>query len=138
VEDLGSRISQMDVEGPSPVSSYNTDYIRATGALTLADFLKTLPQSYAGVPSGRASAPNEMNPESGIFTESSSPMFNNITGTFNVPFGQTGVTGASLRGLGSGSTLVLVDGRRVTQSAAGNGSSQTRQGFVDLNTIPLG
>lgn len=138
VEVLGSRIRQADIEGPSPVSSYDLDYIRATGALTLTDFLKTLPQNYTGVPSGRSSAPNEMNPESGLYTESSSPSYNFVSGGFEIPFGQTGVSGASLRGLGSGSTLVLVDGRRVAQSAAGNGSSTTRQGFVDLNTIPLG
>ncbi|MCC6416145.1 MAG: TonB-dependent receptor [Opitutaceae bacterium] len=138
VEVLGSRIRHTEIEGPSPVSTYDTDYIRATGALTLADFMKTLPQNYTGVPSGRASAPNEMNPESGLFSESSTPSFNFNTGSFAIPFGQTGVSGASLRGLGSGSTLVLVDGRRVTQSAAGNGSSFTQQGFVDLNTIPLG
>lgn len=135
---LGSRIRRTETEGPSPVNIYDTDYIRATGALNLADFLKTLPQNYTGVPSGRASAPNEMNPESGLYTESSTPPFNVITGNFDLPLGQTGVSGVSLRGLGSGSTLVLVDGRRVTQSGAGNGSSQTRQGFVDLNTIPLG
>ncbi len=135
---LGSRVRRTDTEGPSPVNVYDTDYIRSTGALNLADFLKTLPQNYTGVPSGRASAPNEMNPESGLYTESSSPLFSTITGNFDLPLGQTGVSGVSLRGLGSGSTLVLVDGRRVTQSGAGNGSSQTRQGFVDLNTIPLG
>ncbi|MBK8858786.1 MAG: TonB-dependent receptor plug domain-containing protein, partial [Opitutaceae bacterium] len=44
----------------------------------------------------------------------------------------------SLHNLGSGSTLVLVDGRRVAQSGVGNRNSATGQGFVDLNTIPLG
>lgn len=135
---LGSRIRQTETEGPSPVSLYNTEYIKATGALTLADFLSRLPQSYTGVPSGRSSAPNEFNPESGLYTENSTPSLNFVTGNFDMPLGQTGVSGASLRGLGSGSTLVLVDGRRVTQSGAGNASSGTRQGFVDLNTIPLG
>lgn len=33
---------------------------------------------------------------------------------------------------------MLVDGRRAAQSGAGNRSSDTRQGFFDLNTIPLG
>lgn len=135
---LGSRIRRTETEGPSPVNLYDDDYIKATGALNLADFLKTLPQNYTGVPSGRASAPNELNPESGLYTENSSPQFSFVTGNFEMPLGQTGVSGVSLRGLGSGSTLVLVDGRRVTQSGAGNGSSGTRQGFVDLNTIPLG
>lgn len=135
---LGSRIRQTEAEGPTPVSSYDLNYIRSSGALTLADFLKTLPQNYTGVPSGRSSAPNELNPESGLFTESSTPSFNFITNNFDTPLGQTGVSGISLRGLGSGSTLVLVDGRRALQSGAGNRGSSTQQGFVDLNTIPLG
>jgi iron complex outermembrane recepter protein len=135
---LGSRIRLTDTVGPVPVNSYDTEYIRATGALTLADFLKTLPQNYTGVPSGRASAPNEMNPESGLFTENSTPSLNFVTNTFATPLGQTGVSGVSLRGLGSGSTLVLVDGRRAMQSGVGNRSSTSQQGFVDLNTIPLG
>lgn len=135
---LGSRIRQTDAQGPTPVNAYDLEYIRSSGALTLADFLKTLPQNYTGVPSGRASAPNELNPESGLFTESSSPSWNFITNNFDTPLGQTGVSGISLRGLGSGSTLVLVDGRRALQSGAGNRGSATQQGFVDLNTIPLG
>ncbi len=42
---LGSRIRRTDMEGPSPVSVYDREYIRATGALTLADFLNSLPQN---------------------------------------------------------------------------------------------
>lgn len=135
---LGSRIGQVDAEGPSPVSAYDSDYIKATGAFTLADFLNQLPQVYSGIASGRGSTPNELNPEFGQRSESTTPPFNYAVGSSSAPPGQTGVSGVSLRGLGAGSTLVLVDGRRVTQSGAGNRSSDTRQGFVDLNTIPLG
>jgi iron complex outermembrane receptor protein len=67
-----------------------------------------------------------------------SPAFNFVLGTAAAPPGQTGVSGVSLRGLGAGSTLVLVDGRRAAQSGNGNRGTDTRQGFVDLNTIPLG
>jgi iron complex outermembrane recepter protein len=135
---LGSRIRQTDIQGPSPVSLYDSEFIRSTGAFTLADFLNQLPQTYAGISSGRGSAPNELNPEFGQRTETTSPAFNLVLGSSAAPPAQTGVSGVSLRGLGSGSTLVLVDGRRVAQSGAGNRSSDTRQGFVDLNTIPLG
>ncbi len=135
---LGSRIRQTESAGPSPVSAYDREYIRATGAFTLADFLNQLPQTYSGIGSGRGSAPNELNPEFGQRTETSSPAFNFVIGASAAPAAQTGVSGVSLRGLGSGSTLVLVDGRRATQSGAGNRGSDTRQGFVDLNTIPLG
>jgi outer membrane receptor protein involved in Fe transport len=138
VQVTGSRIRRVDVEGPSPVSSYDTEYIRATGAMTLADFMNYLPQTYGGIGLGRGSAPNELNPEFGQRTETTTPPFNFVTGTASAPAAQTGVSGVSLRGLGSGSTLVLVDGRRAMQSGAGNRGTDTRQGFVDLNTIPLG
>jgi len=135
---LGSRIRQTESAGPSPVSTYDREYIRSTGAFTLADFLNQLPQTYSGIGSGRGSAPNELNPEFGQRTETSSPAFNFVIGASAAPPAQTGVSGVSLRGLGSGSTLVLVDGRRASQSGAGNRGTDTRQGFVDLNTIPLG
>jgi outer membrane receptor protein involved in Fe transport len=106
--------------------------------MTLADFMNYLPQNYTGIASGRSSTPNELNPEFGQRTETTTPAFNFVVGSSAAPPGQTGVSGVSLRGLGSGSTLVLVDGRRTAQSGAGNRSSDTRQGFVDLNTIPLG
>ncbi len=135
---LGSRIRQTESAGPSPVSSYDANYIKSTGAFTLADFLNQIPQTYSGIASGRGSTPNELNPEFGQRTETTSPAFNFVLGSASAPAAQTGVSGVSLRGLGSGSTLVLVDGRRAAQSGAGNRSSDTRQGFVDLNTIPLG
>ncbi|MEI6106803.1 MAG: TonB-dependent receptor, partial [Opitutae bacterium] len=135
---LGTRIRQTESAGPSPVSSYDTEYIRATGSMTLSDFLNQIPQTYSGVASGRSSAPNEFNPEFAQRTETSNPAFNFVTGNSEVKPGQSGVSGVSLRGLGSGSTLVLVDGRRAAQSGNGNRGTDTRQGFVDLNTIPLG
>lgn len=138
VQVTGSRIRRLEVEGPSPVSVYDSEFIRASGALNLADFLNLMPQNYSGVSAGRSSAPNELNPEFGQRTETTSPAFNFVTGAASAPPGQTGVSGVSLRGLGSGSTLVLVDGRRVAQSGAGNRGSDSQQGFVDLNTIPFG
>ncbi|MBK8857840.1 MAG: TonB-dependent receptor [Opitutaceae bacterium] len=138
VEVLGSRIRQTEFEGPSPVSNYNNEYIRNTGAMTLADFLNRIPQAYSGIATGRGSAPDEFNPEFGTRTETSSPAFNFVLGASAAIPTQTGVSGVSLRGLGAGSTLVLVDGRRVAQSGSGNRATDTRQGFVDLNTIPLG
>lgn len=135
---FGSRIRQTDVAGPSPVNTYDRAEIDATGAFSLADFLNTLSQNYAGISSGRGSAPNELNPEFGNRTETTSPLFNFVTGSASAPRTASGQSGVSLRGLGSGSTLVLVDGRRVAQSSIGNAASDSRQGFVDLNTIPLG
>jgi iron complex outermembrane recepter protein len=135
---LGSRIRQTETAGPSPVNSYDQDYINATGSMTLPDFLNRIPQAYSGIASGRGSAPDEFNPEFGQRTETTSPAFNFVLGAADAPPAQTGVSGVSLRGLGAGSTLVLVDGRRVAQSGNGNKGTDTRQGFVDLNTISLG
>lgn len=138
VEVLGSRIRRTDLEGPSPVSSFDQEYLRSSGAMTLSDFLNQIPQSYAGIASGRGSSPDEFNPDFAQRTETTSPPFNFVVGAADAPPAQTGVSGANLRGLGSGSTLVLVDGRRTAQSGNGNRSTDTRQGFVDLNTIPIG
>lgn len=135
---LGSRIRQTESAGPSPVNVYDQEYIRATGAMTLADFLNYLPQNYAGISAGRGSAPNELNPDFGQRTETSFPSFNFVLGASAANPSQTGVSGVSLRGLGSGSTLVLVDGRRAAQSGARNSATDSGQGFVDLNTIPFG
>jgi outer membrane receptor protein involved in Fe transport len=140
-EVLGSRIRRTEVDGPSPVSIYNAEEIRATGAMNLADFMRTLPQTYSGVGAGRNSAPDDLNMSAGQRTESAVPFLPFVgagpTVATNAPV-QTGVSGVSLRGLGSGSTLVLVDGRRVAQAGERNRGSTTGQGFVDLNTIPLG
>ena len=138
LEVLGTRIRQTEEFGPSPVSSYDIDYIRSSGALTLADFLNRLPQTYSGVSAGRGSTPNELNPEFGSRSETITPPFNIAMGVSAVPANATGQSGVGLRGLGAGSTLVLVDGRRVAQSSVGNAGTDSRQGFVDLNTIPLG
>jgi iron complex outermembrane receptor protein len=141
VEVLGSRIRRTEVEGVSPVLSYGTDEIRASGAMSLADFMRSIPQTYSGVGAGRNSAPDDLNMSAGQRNEDLLPAIPSIGGSpilgSQVPL-QTGVSGVSLRGLGSGSTLVLVDGRRVAQAGERNRGSGTGQGFVDLNTIPLG
>ena len=140
-EVLGSRIRRTEIDGPSPVSTYNIDDIRATGAMNLADFMRTVPQTYNGVGAGRNSTPDDLNISAGQRNENLTPIppaagVSPVLGT-NAPV-QTGSSGMSLRGLGAGSTLVLVDGRRVAQSGERNRGSNSGQGFVDLNTIPLG
>ncbi len=140
-EVLGTRIRQTDAIGPSPVSVYGIEEIRASGAMNLADFMRTIPQTYNGVGAGRNSAPDDLNMAYGQRTENqvaqTAPPGASPFLSVNSPV-QTGVSGVSLRGLGSGSTLVLVDGRRVAQAGDRNRSSASGQGFVDLNAIPLG
>lgn len=141
VEVLGSRIPRTESDGPSPVSIYRMEDIRATGAMNLADFMRTVPQTYNGVGAGRNSTPDDLNISAGQRNENLIPIppgpgVSPVLAT-NAPV-QTGASGVSLRGLGAGSTLVLVDGRRVAQSSERNRGSNSGQGFVDLNTIPLG
>ena len=107
--------------------------------MNLADFMRTIPQTYTGSGTGRNGAPDDLNISSGQRTEGAIPFLPFVGASPNLaPPVQTGVSGVSLRGLGSGSTLVLVDGRRVTQAGDKNRGSGSGQGFVDINTIPLG
>ena len=117
-EVLGSRIRQTDVEGPSPVLVFDQKYLLTSGLATTEEFLRTLPQNFTGASAGRAGAVNDENPL--LFARNA---------------GQSGV---SLRGLGSNSTLVLINGRRAPLSGRGNNGTTPPQGFFDINTVPLG
>lgn len=94
----------------SPVLVYNRADIEASGAATTEQFMRLLPQNFGG-------GSSELAP-SGLPGDSNS--------TFNNTFG----SGANLRGLGSGATLTLLNGRRLAPSS--------RIGdFVDLSMIPV-
>jgi iron complex outermembrane receptor protein len=98
----GSRIARPDYDSASPIVSVTQDFFRRSGSRTVESQLNTLPQF---VPS--------------------------YTGTTNNPRatgGNLGQANVDLRGLGTPSTLVLVDGKRLTPA---NGT-----GVVDLNIIP--
>ena len=101
----GSRLNRPPSELSGNLIVLDQDAIRASGELTLARVLRQLPQN--------VNATNE---------------------TYGSRFnGATNVTGGStvnLRGLGSESTLILVDGRRV-------GYSGIFGGVTDISTIPL-
>lgn len=86
VEVTGSRIKRADSEGALPVTVYSRADLDASGAVTVADFVRTLSFSSDG----------QFRPQSGSSAQ--------------------GFSGVSLRGLGSQRTLVLVDGRRVAKS----------------------
>ena len=100
VEVTGSRIRQVDLETAQPVQILNQEQIQKTGLVTVGDILNNL--SSAGAPD---------------FSRSGSLISNTEAGGQYV----------SLRNLGSNRLLVLVDGKRWTQTVAG---------FTDLSTIP--
>ena len=106
VEIVGSHLKRVEQEGPTPISIYRRDEIEASGAMRLSDFLLALPIASAGSFDDRATG-----------------------------FGfHTGAAALSLRGLGPGATLVLLNGRRIAAYGLALDNDDT---FVDLNSLPL-
>ncbi|MEG2963586.1 MAG: TonB-dependent receptor plug domain-containing protein, partial [Janthinobacterium sp.] len=105
VEVTGSNIKRMDSETASPVTVMRRDEIKATGANTVRQILDTLTSFDTGA----------------IKDDGNSTSF------------ARGASGASMRGLGTGATLVLVNGRRVSNYPFANGAKDT---FVNLDSIP--
>ncbi|HKU14929.1 MAG TPA: TonB-dependent receptor [Steroidobacteraceae bacterium] len=94
----GSRIARRDYEANSPIVTVGVDDIKQTGEVSLEMSLQQLPQLTADM---------------------------NAT----VPLlGNGGRAQLSLRGLGAGRNLVLLDGRRMVSSDL--------TGSIDINTIP--
>ena len=101
----GSRLNRPPSELSGNLIVLDREAIRATGELTLARVLRQLPQNV-----------NSTNETYG----------STLNGARNV----TGASTVNLRGLGSESTLILIDGRRV-------GYSGILGGVTDISTIPL-
>jgi iron complex outermembrane recepter protein len=92
--------------GVSPVVNIDRKIIDESGMTTTSELLQKITVSNGG----------------------SVPISNNATGF------TPAATSVSLRGLGPGETLVLINGRRVASYPVGNGGTEA---FVDLNAIPL-
>ena len=100
IEVTGSRIKRANVAGALPITIINRQQIDLSGDVSVADFLRNTTFNSFG----------SIRPQSGSSAQS--------------------FAGISLRGLGSGRTLILIDGRRAPV-APNVGSAQ------DLNSIPL-
>jgi len=103
----GSNLKRVDKEGTSPVQVVTAQDIKDTGAQTVQELMRFIPA---------------------IGGDSN---YDSTDGGFS-----RGVATASLRGLSSTSTLVLLNGRRMTPSAyadPNNGNST----LYDLNSIPI-
>ena len=103
----GSHIKRSDMEGPSPLTSLNAEDIAKTGVTDLIGLFTKLPSSGQGTFSTQG---------------------NNSDDTAN------GGSSVSLRGLGADSTLILVNGRRISVSPF---AKNIDTAFVDINNIPL-
>lgn len=101
VQVTGSRIKRTDIEGALPVTVIDRETIELSAFSSVADLLNNLPSNSQG----------SFRPASGSSAQS--------------------FAGLSLRGLGEGRTLILIDGRRVPVTP-NVGSAQ------DLNAIPIG
>jgi Outer membrane cobalamin receptor protein len=103
----GSRIRGGGPAG-SPVMTVSRDALDQSGRATLADFIQTLPQNFSGGPA-----------EANVGTSARG------NAASNIGYG----TGINLRGLGTGSTLTLLDGIR---PALGGASGA----FADISALP--
>ena len=102
IEVTGSNIPRPETESALPVQVLTRDDILRSGATTVPELLRTVSANVLG--------------------------FNDQLAIGNLV--RPGLASANLRGIGDGSTLVLLNGRRVANYAFDGGT-------VDLNTIPL-
>lgn len=109
IQVTGSRLKGVDMEGANPVQVFSREDMAKRGYDSVGSFLRNLPQASSA----------------GTFTENGG-----VGGADGAPAGSSGV---SLRGLGSSSTLVLVNGRRVAVDSFTNGFDS----FVNVNSIPM-
>lgn len=86
IEVTGSRIKRVDAEGALPITTISRQELEASGATTVAEFMRTVTFASAG----------NFRPQSGSSAQS--------------------FAGVDLRGLGSARTLVLLDGRRLPKA----------------------
>lgn len=107
IQVTGSHIKRQDLEGPSPLTSISSEDIAKTGVTDLIGLFAKLPISGQGTFSTQGNSSDD---------------------TAN------GGSSVSIRGLGADSTLILVNGRRVSVSPFAKGIDTA---FVDINNIPL-
>jgi iron complex outermembrane receptor protein len=105
IEVTGSRILRTDSETASPVQVIQRQEIDRTGKNTLGEYLQSLTVDGSG----------------------------SVPKSFGAGFA-SGASGVSLRGLGAGSTLVLINGRRIAPYGLADDGQKV---FTDLSIIPL-
>ncbi|MBZ8142555.1 TonB-dependent receptor [Rubrivivax gelatinosus] len=105
IEVTGSRIKRTEDEGALPVQTITREDIVKSGVTTAAEVMRNLSANSGGLGDG-----GSINPGS---------------------YDQKGFNSANLRGIGTSSTLVLLNGRRMA-----NFASPGDDAGVDLNSIP--
>ena len=110
----GSRLPEGDTTANMIV--YTSEDIAATGASTIDDFFRKIPQQF-----------NSTNPQTSYIGNTG----DDLSGDSGGIYGAFDLATANLHGLGSANTLVLLDGQRI----AGYGGSETD--IVNILGIPL-
>lgn len=101
----GSNIRRISTETSSPVQVITSDELKKSGLTSVADVLRTITANGAGT----------------------------LSAAFSGAFA-SGANGVALRGLTVGSTLVLIDGRRMAPYPLGDDGQRS---FVDTSSIPF-
>ncbi|MFL6660063.1 MAG: TonB-dependent receptor [Massilia sp.] len=104
VEITGSAIKQIEKETPLPVQVVTREQIEKAGVTTAAELMQRISSNVGGLTDGAS---------------------------INVGGDQRGFNSANLRGIGTSSTLILLNGRRMANFASPGDDSG-----VDLNNIP--
>jgi iron complex outermembrane recepter protein len=108
VEVTGSNIKRVDTETAAPITIISREEIQRSGKTTVTELLRTLPINSVG----------------GL---------NDITSANSF---SSGASSVSLRGLGSGATLVLLNGRRIAPFAPAD-PNFGQSAVVNLDSFPL-
>ena len=108
----GSNLRGVDLAEAQPVQVIDSVQIERLGLQSIGDVLKLISETGGGTGNFSTSTSGALQADS-----------------------PAGMAGASLRGLGAGSTLTLVNGRRVAASSFSNGVRS--ENFVDINAIPM-
>jgi len=106
---VGSNLAGVTERGLLPVSVVDRRELEMTGAVTAGEMIAALPQSGGQAFNNEQQGPNQARGD---------------------------VASANLRGLGSGNTLVLLDGRRMVGHPGTQQEGSVPVQVVNLNTIP--
>ena len=106
----GSHIEGLDLRGAVQAVQLDRDDIINSGAESIGELMQDLPITGGGI---------------GTFTTSTAGALSSDT--------PVGAASVSLRNLGTGSTLTLINGRRATIASFARGQSS----FIDINSIPM-
>ncbi len=107
---IGTNIEGLDLKGAVQAIQLDRTTIDESGAESLGQLMQDLSITGGGL---------------GTFSTSTAGALSSDT--------PVGAASVSLRGLGTGSTLTLINGRRATISSFANGQSS----FIDINSIPI-